>query len=55
MKEGGGGFQTVVLAESAESAWEVAMDSDSWETLPFDIPGIECFPRAPMISSSEVS
>jgi hypothetical protein len=38
-----------------QSAWEVAMDSDAWETLPFDIPGIECFPKEPMISSSEVS
>ena len=43
--EGGGGYQTVVVAESSEAAWEVAMDSDTWEVLPFDISGIACFPR----------
>ena len=44
-EEGGGGFQTTVVAESWEAAWETAMDTDSWEILPFDVGHIACFPK----------
>ncbi len=47
VQEGGGGFQTVVVAESADSAIETAMDVDSWEVLHFDVEGICAFPRDP--------
>jgi len=44
-EEGGGGFQTVVVAESWEAAWQTAMDTDSWDILPFDVDSIACFPK----------
>ena len=51
VKEGGGGFQTTVMAESWESAWETAMDTDSWEVLPFDVVHIACFPKEVVTTS----
>jgi len=45
VKEGGGGFQTVVVAEDADAAWTVAVDCDHWEILPFDVEAMEVFPR----------
>ena len=45
VEEGGGGYQTTVIAESWEAAWEAAIDSNSWEVLPFDIKHIACFPK----------
>jgi hypothetical protein len=48
VQEGGGGFQTVVLAESADAAIEVAMDVDTWEVLHFDVEGLCVFPKDPM-------
>ena len=48
VKEGGGGFQTIVIAEDVEAAWTTAMDTDSWEVLPFDVDGMECFPKDPL-------
>ena len=50
VKEGGGGFQTIVIAEDVEAAWTTAMDTDSWEVLPFDVEGMECFPKDPVIA-----
>ena len=50
VQEGGGGFQTVVLAESADAAIETAMDVDTWETLYFDVEGLCVFPKDPMIT-----
>ena len=50
VKDGGGGFQTVVVAESADAAIEVAMDVDTWETLYFDVEGLCVFPKDPMIT-----
>tara|TARA_R100001463_G_scaffold119360_1_gene175211 strand:+ start:470 stop:592 length:123 start_codon:yes stop_codon:yes gene_type:complete len=35
----------VVVAESWEAAWQTAMDTDSWDILPFDVDSIACFPR----------
>ena len=50
-KEGGGGFQTTVVAESWEAAWETAIDTDSWEVLPFDVKHIACFPKEVVTTS----
>jgi hypothetical protein len=41
----GGGFQTIVIAESWEAAWETAMDTDSWQVVPFHVEHIACFPK----------
>lgn len=38
-------FQTVVVATSAETAWEVACMTDVWETLPFQVKQVQIFPR----------
>ncbi len=48
VKDGGGGFQTVVLAENPDVAWTVAMETDKWEVLPFDVDGMEVFPVEPL-------
>ena len=50
VQEGGGGFKTVVLAESADAAIEVAMDVEHWELLKFDVEGLCVFPKDPMIA-----
>ena len=42
-----GGYQTVVLAKSAEDAFEVASLCDCWEQLPFDVEGCQAFPKDP--------
>jgi len=44
----GKGFQTVVVAENAEKAWAVAVDSDTWETLDFEISCMTVFPQVPL-------
>ena len=44
----GKGFQTVVIAETAEKAWEVAITSDTWETLDFEISCMTVFPQTPL-------
>lgn len=38
-------FQTIVVAEDAESAWEVACVTDEWEVLPFQVKKVQIFPR----------
>jgi hypothetical protein len=43
-----GSFQTVVAAPSEEIAWEVAMMSDVWESLPFQVKNIQIFPKEPL-------
>tara|TARA_R100000781_G_scaffold35386_3_gene25252 strand:+ start:552 stop:716 length:165 start_codon:yes stop_codon:yes gene_type:complete len=42
-----GGFQTVVMAANADSAWEVAAETDSWEMLDFDVDTVMVFPKDP--------
>ena len=42
-----GGFQTVVMAANADSAWEVAAETDSWEMLDFDVDNVMVFPKDP--------
>jgi len=42
-----GGFQTVVMAANADSAWDVAAETDSWEMLDFDVDTVMVFPKDP--------
>tara|TARA_R100001198_G_C5090603_1_gene127629 strand:- start:174 stop:569 length:396 start_codon:yes stop_codon:yes gene_type:complete len=42
-------FQTIVSANSAEAAWEVACMTDVWETLPFQVKRVQVFPRDPSV------
>ncbi len=39
------GYQTVVLAKTANEAFESACDSNSWEILPFAVDNVHVFPR----------
>ena len=41
-------FQTVVMATTAQMAWEVAFESDVWEQLPWDIDRVQVFPKIPV-------
>lgn len=45
-----GSFQTVVCAQSESIAWEVAMMSDVWEHLPFEVKNVQIFPRDPAVT-----
>lgn len=45
-----GSFQTVVMATSEEMAWDVAIQHDVWERLPFQVSNVQIFPREPAIS-----
>jgi hypothetical protein len=40
-----GSFQTVVMAQSEDMAWEVAMMCDVWESLPFKVDNCQVFPK----------
>lgn len=40
-----GSFQTVVMAESEDMAWELAMSCDVWESLPFQVETCQVFPK----------
>jgi hypothetical protein len=42
-----GSFQTVVLAFSEEQAWDVAIQHDVWEQLPFNVDQVQIFPKDP--------
>ena len=47
-----GSFQTVVVAENEEMAWEVATRCDVWERIPWKVDNVQIFPRAPLTSSN---
>lgn len=47
-----GSFQTIVLAPNEEMAWEVAMRSDIWEPLPFNVKNPQVFPKDPIANGS---
>lgn len=42
-----GSFQTVVMAETEDMAWDVAMRCDVWESLPFKVESCQIFPKDP--------
>ena len=39
------GYQTVVLARTANEAFETACECNSWELLPFEVENVHVFPR----------
>ena len=39
------GYQTIVLARTANEAFESACDSNSWEILPFEVENVHVFPK----------
>jgi len=43
-----GGFQTVVIAETEDMAWEIAGNSDVWEQLDFPVEHLAVFPQNPL-------
>ena len=43
-----GGFQTVVMAETRDQAWEEASKCDEWELLDFFIRHMKVFPKEPL-------
>ena len=45
-----GSFQTVVMAECEEMAWDVAIRGDVWEQLPWDVDNVQIFPKCPVES-----
>jgi len=48
-------FQTVVMAESAQMAWEIALRSDFWEQLPWDVDKVQVFPKTPVTADVDHS
>ena len=45
-----GSFQTVVIAESEEMAWDVATRCDVWEQVPWHVANVQIFPKDPVVS-----
>lgn len=43
-----GSFQTVIMAMSEEAAWDVAIQHDVWEQLPFEVSNVQIFPKDPL-------
>ena len=43
-----GGFQTIVIAETRDQAWEEASKSEEWEILDFFISHMKVFPKEPI-------
>lgn len=43
-----GSFQTIVMALNEEHAWDVAMNHDVWEQLPFEVKNVQIFPKDPV-------
>jgi hypothetical protein len=48
-------FQTVVMATTAQMAWETAFSSDVWEQLPWDIDKVQVFPKIPVTADGHHS
>lgn len=47
-----GSFQTIVMAPTADYAWEIAMNSDVWTRLPFQVKNASVFPKNPMVTTN---
>ena len=43
-----GGFQTVVMAENCNKAWDVAAETEEWEVLLFKVSTVMVFPSNPL-------
>lgn len=48
-----GSFQTIVMATTEEMAWDVAIQHDVWEQLPFDVANVQIFPKDPVPSHGD--
>ena len=48
-------FQTVVVATTAQMAWEVAFESDVWEQLPWVVDKVQVFPKSPVTADVDHS
>jgi hypothetical protein len=48
-------FQTVVMATTAQMAWEVAFESDVWEQLPWTVDKVQVFPKIPVTADVDHS
>ena len=42
-------FETIVMAPTADYAWEVAISSDVWTRLPFCVDNAQIFPKDPEV------
>ena len=47
-------FQTVVVAENEEMAWDIAVHCDVWERIPWNVDDVQIFPKLPL-QQSDVS
>jgi hypothetical protein len=47
-------FQTVVVAENEEMAWDIAVHCDVWERIPWKVDNVQIFPKLPL-QQSDVS
>jgi hypothetical protein len=47
-----GSFQTIVVAENEEMAWDIATYCDVWERIPWKVDNVQIFPRAPLASAN---
>ena len=45
-----GSFQTIVMAPSADYAWDVAIQQDVWTPLPFRVDNVQIFPKDPEVA-----
>ena len=45
-------FQTIVIAENEEMAWDIAMHCDVWERIPWKLDDVQIFPRIPFTSAN---
>lgn len=46
-------FETIVMAPTADYAWDVATQSDAWTRLPFCIDNVQIFPKDPEVITSD--
>lgn len=45
-----GSFQAIVLAVNEEHAWDIAIQHDVWQQLPFDVQTVQIFPKDPAVA-----
>lgn len=48
-----GSFQTIVMAPNEEMAWDVAIQHDVWERLPFAVSNVQIFPKDPVLAHGD--
>lgn len=48
-----GSFQTVVMAVSEDHAWDVAIQCDVWERLPFKVDNVQIFLKNPALAHGD--